>query len=176
MDQRRRLQIIYDGIDARARAIEDEHGPWPCRRGCDACCRSLGAPPDLTPAERSRVRRAYEALPPATRAEVRRRLEALAPDSEGRYVCPLLGEDAGACLIYADRPGFCRSYGFYVSRASNYWCSIIDQQLGERRDEIVWGNQAALDDALVRLSGPRVRLDHALLRDAPEDRADDESP
>lgn len=159
-----RLQVIYDGIEARARAIEHEHGPWPCRRGCDACCRSLGALPDVTPAELDRIHLAYEALPAPARAEIRRRLEALAPGPDGRYVCPLLDQDAGACRIYADRPGFCRSYGFYVSRASNYWCSIIDQQLQGRAHEIVWGNQAALDDALVRLSGPRVRLHEALLR------------
>src|SRR5688572_16864592 len=38
---RNRLLAIYEDVDKRTRATSGEHGWWPCRRGCDSCCKRL---------------------------------------------------------------------------------------------------------------------------------------
>ncbi|MBW4469884.1 MAG: hypothetical protein KME45_05710 [Stenomitos rutilans HA7619-LM2] len=45
------LQRLDAQIEARAQAIRADRDWWPCRRGCDACCRRLAYPPELSAAE-----------------------------------------------------------------------------------------------------------------------------
>src|SRR5262249_10276765 len=130
---RRALRVLYDEIDQRAHAIAREQSPWPCQRGCDACCRRLAEPPSLTRAEWAELWSGFLQLDPATRAEVRRRVaEVAATAAPSQLVtCPMLDRDAGACRVYAHRPAACRTYGFYVTRTDGNWCDQIERMLAE---------------------------------------------
>lgn len=154
MSVRRRLLAIYDGIAARSSTTTDAHPAWPCRRGCDACCRSLADVPRMTRAEWELLREGLDALPAAVRAEVDARIAALAHATRP-IVCPMLDEKEGACLVYAHRPAMCRTYGFYVRRQDGIHCAIVERQAP---DDVVWGNQESVDDALAGLSGAEVSL------------------
>lgn len=116
--------------DARAR----HPGVIPCRTGCTACC---NGPFDISIADVALLTDAVAALPEPVRAGVLdrsrahlRQMLAIEPTwaapwdiraiGEGRFdrisdaladlPCPLLDE-AGACLIYHDRPMICRLMG-----------------------------------------------------------------
>ena len=141
------LRVMYDDVQTRAEAIEASHGPWPCRAGCDACCRSLGALPALTDVEADVLFAAIDALPPDVRALVHRRIEALGPSPCRPIVCPLLDESTGRCRVYEARPLACRTYGYYAGRDGDYWCERVTAHLGDRRDTLIAGNQIALDRA-----------------------------
>lgn len=155
---RRSLAVIYDDIAARAGAIASAHGAWPCRRGCDDCCRALAAPPTATRAEWERLWPAFLALPPEQRAEIRARVSALAQaPREQPSVCPLLDRHTGACLVYADRPAACRTYGFYAARDGGRWCHRIET-IATTDPTLVWGNHAAVDRDLETLSGAPIDL------------------
>jgi len=61
----------------------------------------------------------------------------------------LLDRTAGACQVYAHRPVACRSYGFYVQRELGLFCKDIESQVADGSlDEVVWGNQDAVDRQL----------------------------
>jgi Fe-S-cluster containining protein len=153
--ERETLHVLYEAIEARARRASDGRD-WPCRRGCDGCCRRLGEIPALTVAEWDELWRGHLALPPAIRADIRSKVERL---GAAPVVCPFLDEAQGACRVYAHRPAACRSYGFYRGRAHDAFCAIVEAALPALEaagDPIVWGNQDALDDDLARRFGPRV--------------------
>ncbi|MFY0578486.1 hypothetical protein ACN28S_33065 [Cystobacter fuscus] len=38
-EQRATLEDVYRRVDARASSISEGHDWWPCRKGCDHCCR-----------------------------------------------------------------------------------------------------------------------------------------
>ncbi|MDB4940990.1 MAG: hypothetical protein JWP97_524 [Labilithrix sp.] len=104
------------------------------------------------------------ALPGETRAVVAERIASLAAaERDGslpRHItCPLLDEAEGACLVYASRPGACRTYGFYVERGIGLHCDQITAAVEAHEDEAVtWGNQEGVDEALARMrpsDGPR---------------------
>jgi len=137
------LKILDGEADQRAADAVAMHPDWPCRRGCDHCCRHLHAEPALTEAEWQRI----EAV--VGTEQVRQRLVDFAGPP---YACPFL--DDGACSIYDVRPVACRTYGFYVERGTGLYCAQIEQ-----RDfaGVVWGNQVAVDRALDTL-GPRIPL------------------
>ena len=61
--------------------------------------------------------------------------------------CPLLDTDSGTCLVYEARPVACRAYGFYAERQYVLGCSRIEW-IAEQAPDVVWGNQAALEDRL----------------------------
>jgi Fe-S-cluster containining protein len=151
---RRTLDILCAEIDSRSREIIREHGNWPCRRGCDECCRRLAAVPALCESEWRAVRSAYLSLPRDTREMIRRRIGEL----EGRdapLTCPFLDGAAGTCLIYAARPIACRTYGFYVERDRGLYCGRILTMVDHGECEtVVWGNQAAVDARLASGCGP----------------------
>jgi Fe-S-cluster containining protein len=132
------LRVLHDDIAYRVAAIS-EHG-WPCRKGCDGCCRSLSRQPVLSEAE-------WLLLAPRLTAQMRQRIVEFA-DSK---VCPLL-ED-GTCSVYDVRPVACRTYGFYVDREGGLYCSVIDG-LGK---DVVWGNGEAVERRLDAM-GPRRSL------------------
>ncbi len=156
---RRALRVLHDELDARVSAIVEAVPSWPCRRGCDHCCRKLAEAPRLTAAEWALLREGIQALDAEVRGEVKARLDELpardpaAPPWRG--TCPLLDRERGACLVYAHRPIACRAYGFYATRDGGLWCETIEARVGAGdADGIVLGNHDALDRALEATVGP----------------------
>ena len=150
----RQLDVIYTDIAQRVRAMTDARPLWPCRKGCDGCCRRLAQPPEMTAAEWDVVRQGFLHLSPATQHEVAQRIRALADWTDGSVTCPFLDDTHGTCLIYAYRPAACRMYGFYVSRMDHWWCADI-QALYEAGvcDGVVLGNYGAIERALHQQCG-----------------------
>jgi len=149
------LRVLDERIEERVRHTLESHPSWPCRHGCDECCRSLTNPPLLTKPEWDRVAAALTKLDAETRRQIDSRL--LAPWSR---ICPLL--DNGSCLVYEDRPISCRSYGFYADREAGLYCSRIEQrvQSGDL-DNVVWGNQEAVEHSLDQLGARRTLMEWA---------------
>lgn len=99
----------------------------------------------------------------------RRRLAALRDHRGGHLVCPLLDQAEGACLVYAHRPGACRTYGCYVERGDVLGCSRVLEAAREsgEEDAIVWGNEDGVRYALATLSGEPLPLTEWLALDPP---------
>lgn len=110
-------------------------------------------------AEWELLREGLDLLGPEARAEVDARIAELSRAEQagtlpGHVVCPMLDRQAGACRVYAHRPGACRTYGFYVERGVGLHCDMITEAVAARPPEaepIVWGNQEGVDAALARL-------------------------
>ena len=159
---RTRLLAIYDDVERRARVTSDTHPWWPCRRGCDTCCRRLADVPQLVRAEWELLEEGLAALAPEVRAVIVARITALDTPERPRHVtCPMLDEQEGACLVYAHRPGACRTYGFYVERELGLHCSLVTDAVAQHEahdaekevsEPVVWGNQSGVDYALARLA------------------------
>jgi Fe-S-cluster containining protein len=147
---------LNDEIGARAAAIAAGAPPWPCRKGCDLCCRRLAAVPRLTAPEWELLREGIARLAPAARAEVAARIRNL--DAAPPVVCPLLDPAAGVCLVYDHRPVACRTYGFYVERDGGLYCRDILARVERGECEnVVWGSAAAVERRLDEF-GPRYDL------------------
>jgi len=131
-------------VEARSRRISTAHGDWPCRKGCDDCCRRLASAPRVSAVEWGLIAAAIDALPIDTAATVRQRIRESASTTRP-VTCPLLDRNTGACLIYDARPIACRAYGFYAERDLVLGCERIAALAAEHPD-IVWGNHAALED------------------------------
>lgn len=157
--QRKTLEDLYRRIDERVSPITRTHAWWPCRRGCDHCCRHLAAPLPVTRLEWAYLWEGFQALSPEARAEVRARVAEL-KGTQRPYTCPFLDRESGGCRVYAHRPMACRTYGFYVSRGgTGNWCHFILELLEQHGDgDILWGNQDAMEDTLARLSGDTLSL------------------
>jgi Fe-S-cluster containining protein len=142
------LARLHREIDARTREIAATHGGWPCRAGCDGCCRRLKELPRLTRADWKFLEEGLERLAESTRAGIEQRI-AEAREGEERRICPFLDRDAGRCLVYEYRPVACRTYGFYVERDRGLYCGIIEARVdaGEM-DGVVWGNAMSVEHAL----------------------------
>jgi Fe-S-cluster containining protein len=166
--QRQALEDLYRRIDARVSSITGSHTWWPCRKGCDHCCRHLAAPLPLTRLEWTYLWEGFQALPPEAQAEVRSHVAALEGSSRP-YTCPFLDRESGGCRVYAHRPMACRTYGFYLSQGSGNWCHFIRGLLDQHGAEgdIVWGNQDSLEDTLARLSGATLSLSEWFAAGAP---------
>ncbi|HEY9895535.1 MAG TPA: YkgJ family cysteine cluster protein [Candidatus Sericytochromatia bacterium] len=153
------LQHLEAQIEARVQAIRADRDWWPCRRGCDACCRHLAHPPELSAAEWTRVDAAVASLPTPIQAVVEQKIEALLRQSVEQtlsvaVVCPYLDEQAGACRIYDARPIACRTYGFFVARDHDQYCGQIETEVNDRGDAaIVWGHAESMRHDVERLSG-----------------------
>ena len=160
------LRVLHDAIDSRVAAIMAEHTDWPCRKGCDACCRNLSAVPELTKPELDLLTEGLQQLPDSTRSKVYERLQHLTP--ERPVVCPFLNREAGDCLVYEYRPTACRTYGFYVERGEGLYCQTIH---AADHQNVVWGNQETIDSQLDTF-GERTSI-RALIRPALPIRADD---
>ncbi len=156
------LQALDHQIQAKMQTLTTTHDWWPCRRGCDACCRQIAQPPALSSLEWERLDAAVAALPTAIQTAINQRLQALLSQIEAgtqnaSVVCPYLDPTAAACHIYAARPIACRTYGFFVSRHDNEFCQLIAAAVADHHEaEIVWGNGAAIAHELQRLSGPAI--------------------
>jgi Fe-S-cluster containining protein len=157
-EQRQALEEISRRLDARAAAATEGRAWWPCRKGCDHCCRHLADPLPVTRLEWAVLWEGFLRLPAEAQAEIRARVAELQRSGAGRpYTCPFLDREAGACRVYSHRPMACRSYGFAVSRGQGLWCHFILEQLKEHGEgDIVWSNQDALEETLARLAGPPV--------------------
>lgn len=162
---RPRLLAIYGDIERRTEATTAEHAWWPCRRGCDSCCRRLADVPRMVEAEWLLLEEGLRALPASIREHVHDRIEALAVAERDKQLprhitCPMLDEEAGACRVYEQRPAACRTYGFYVERGLGLHCEQITvavEDAATREEHVVWGNQEGVDAALSRLRVRDVR-------------------
>jgi Fe-S-cluster containining protein len=148
------LHQIENAVDCRTQGIA-AHPDWPCRKGCDDCCRNLASVPLVTQPEWTRIAATLDALPPQTAEAARNRIRASA-NTARPVVCPLLDTATGSCLIYDARPIACRAYGFYAERESVLGCHRIASLAQQSRD-IIWGNHAALEQRLHSL-GPAAPL------------------
>jgi uncharacterized protein len=137
---RRRLELLESEISARCAETAAARGHWPCRAGCDDCCRSLAAVPELTSTEWERLRDALDGLDGEARSEVMRSIaDRRARGAERPIQCPLLDPRAGTCRVYDARPVACRTYGFYAERDGVLGCSRIES-ISTERDAVIWGN------------------------------------
>jgi Fe-S-cluster containining protein len=149
------LHQIHDAVHARAQEIAAARPDWPCRKGCDDCCRSLASVPLVSRPEWQRMSAALDALPAPAAESARHRIAASASASRP-VVCPLLDTATGACLIYDARPVACRAYGFYAERESVLGCRRIES-IATQSPDVIWGNHAALEERL-RSLGPAAPL------------------
>lgn len=149
-DMQPELLQIQNAVEQRVTATLEVVPGWPCRKGCDQCCRSLAAQPRITAAEWELMRSAVLALP-------REKLTRVRTLTDHRpIVCPLLDEQTGACAIYEVRPVACRTFGFYRERDRGLYCRIIEEQVNSGGlDDVVWGNQESVEAALTRLGESR---------------------
>lgn len=160
------LRVLRDDVDERVRSIVESAGGWPCRKGCDHCCRHLAELPQATGEEWALIFAEVDRLPSSVRESVEARLEVALQVKARPYVCPFLDQTSGACLVYSQRPIACRTYGFYVERGQGLYCSDIEARAaGGEFDEVVWGNAEAID-ARVRQQGELLDLRSALARRA----------
>lgn len=139
-----RLYQIQEAVRQRAGEIVSAHASWPCRKGCDDCCRHLASAPRVTHEEWQSIAAALDALSDGNAELVRRRIEESAAASRP-VVCPLLDTDSGTCLVYEARPVACRAYGFYAERQYVLGCWRIES-MGREFPDVVWGNHATLED------------------------------
>ena len=138
------LRILDAQIDARVQQTLEQHPDWPCRRGCDGCCRSLTHPPVLTKPEWERVHAALRSLSAEVRAAAEERIR-----SRWSRACPLLDSQSGACLVYEQRPVACRTYGFYADREAGLYCRQIEARVESGQfDDVMWGNQESVNSTL----------------------------
>jgi Fe-S-cluster containining protein len=156
------LQQLDAQIEARVQAIRAEHDWFPCRRGCDHCCRHLAHPPELSAIEWARVDAALAQLPAPIQGEIEQNIQALllqltANHKHSSIVCPYLNQTEGTCFIYGDRPLACRTYGFFIARDHDQYCQQIAAEVAARpQAAIVWGNAEAMDWATEQISGPPI--------------------
>jgi uncharacterized protein len=144
-----RLHQIHCEVRQRSEEILSGHEHWPCRKGCDECCRHLASEPTVTEEEWRLIVAAIGALPADTAESVRQRIRGSALLSRP-VVCPLLDSNSGTCLVYEARPIACRAYGFYAERREVLGCSRIES-IAEQTPDVVWGNHAALEERVRRL-------------------------
>ena len=141
-----RLYQIQEAVRLRTEEITSKHATWPCRKGCADCCRQLASVPQVTQKEWQLVTTALDTLPGHTAELVLRRIRDSATASRP-VICPLLDSDSGTCLVYEARPVACRAYGFYAERQYVLGCSRVES-MGQESPNVVWGNQAALEEQL----------------------------
>jgi len=143
------LRILDEEAARVAGRALARHPEWPCRRGCDECCRRLARPLELTGAEWARVEEGLAGLSAEARGRVLERARRLAGPP---FACPFLEE--GACLIYDHRPIACRTYGFYADREAGLYCGqILARVESGEYAEVIWGNQSAVEARLDEAGG-----------------------
>ena len=140
---------LHADIDQRVKAIREDHPNWLCRSGCEGCCHRLAEVPQLTTAEWTLLREGLSQLPAALQLSIRQNVEALAEQQTRPIVCPMLNQGTGTCRVYKYRPIACRTYGFYVQRNKGLYCKDIKAQVASGSlDNVIWGNQDAIDQRL----------------------------
>ncbi|HJZ99969.1 MAG TPA: YkgJ family cysteine cluster protein [Candidatus Solibacter sp.] len=149
---------IQEAVHGRCNQITAAHGDWPCRKGCDDCCRRLASAPRVSAVEWQRIATAIDALPANIAAIVRERIRESASATRP-VTCPLLDRESGACLIYDARPIACCAYGFYAERELVLGCERIGAVAAEDT-AIIWGNHTALEDHLRELGETAPLAEH----------------
>ncbi|MDT4330822.1 YkgJ family cysteine cluster protein [Methylomonas sp. MS20] len=88
-------------------------------------------------------------LPKDLQHSIRDRIIAMAKQVDRPIVCPMLDQSTGTCRVYRYRPTACRTYGFYVQRDKGLYCKDIEADVDSGAlDNVVWGNQDAIDQQL----------------------------
>jgi Fe-S-cluster containining protein len=150
------LARLNNDIDARVQTIRDAHPDWLCGKGCDGCCRQLAEVPQLTAAEWGLLREGLGALTRQQLQDIHLKITALITRPSRPVTCPLLDHTTGACLVYAQRPVACRTYGFFAQRDKGLYCRNIESRVAEGAlDDVVWGNHDAIDRRLNGLGESR---------------------
>jgi Fe-S-cluster containining protein len=140
---------LHDDIDVRVQAIRGSRPDWLCGKGCDSCCRNLAEVPQLSEAEWILLRKGLVTLPQEHLRKVSQNLSILGSQPSRPIVCPLLDQPTGACMVYAQRPVACRTYGFYVQRELGLYCHNIESRVADGTlADVVWGNHDAIDHRL----------------------------
>jgi uncharacterized protein len=152
------LQALYTDIEARTSGICSSQIDWPCRKGCDHCCRHLADVPCATKEEWQQAWISLKSLAPEAQKDIAARIAQLAVSSGKPIVCPFLEQESGSCTIYEARPTACRIYGFYVERDQGLYCYKIQSRLEEGSyQQVVWGNAESIDARLQQI-GPQIDL------------------
>lgn len=155
----RRLALIDQSVADRCASTAEDRPDWPCRAGCDDCCRSLAELPELTEPEWARLRDAILAQGAEARERIAQAIARRRSAGATRPItCPLLDEEAGLCRVYEARPIACRTYGFFADREGVLGCHRI-AALAERDDGIVWGNHDGVMHAQSELGARRSLLE-----------------
>jgi len=116
------LAQLHADIETRVKANRDSHSDWLSRQGCDGCCRRLAEVSKITAEEWDLLQEGLAALPLERLREISQEIAALAGQVSRPIVCPMLDRADGACLVYAQRPVACRTFGFYVQRDQGLYC------------------------------------------------------
>lgn len=140
------LVSIRQAVQARVESMIQARGDWPCRKGCDDCCRRLASIPLVSRREWNEICSALDELPPDAANTARARIRDSAAASRP-FTCPLLDRDSGACIVYSARPVECRTYGFYVERDRVLGCERIEAVAAEA-PEVIWGNHETVGSDL----------------------------
>jgi Fe-S-cluster containining protein len=155
------LRILQDSIDARADSCQQAKPDWPCRKGCDHCCRHLAGLPEASLSEWDTVTAAIREIPAEVRLEIAERILVLEQQferTERPYVCPFLDSQTGSCRVYLARPLACRTYGFFVRQGEGLYCSDIEQGVEDGvYDAVTWGNISWVE-AEEKALGPKMDL------------------
>src|SRR4051794_23889278 len=154
------LVSIRQAVATRVEEMIGTRGDWPCRKGCDDCCRRLASIPIVSQTEWESIREAINQLPSEAATAARLRIQESATGSRP-FTCPLLDRHSGSCMVYAARPVECRTYGFYLEQDRVLGCARIDSMAAEPSD-VVWGNHESVH-AKLRALGPAAPL-HEWLR------------
>ena len=143
------LSQLHIDIDTRVQTIRGIRPDWPCGKGCDSCCRRLAEVPQLNEAEWILLQEGLVALPRECLRTVSRDMAVLSGQLSRPIVCPLLDQSTGACMVYAQRPVACRTYGFYVQRELGLYCQDIESRVADGDlAHVVWGNHDAIEHRL----------------------------
>ena len=112
--------------------------------------------PQLTETEWVLLCEGLALLPAEHLRQIGRDMAALAGRQARPVVCPLLDQTTGACLVYAQRPVACRTYGFYAQRGLGLYCHDIEARVAEGAwADVVWGNHDAIDRRVAGLGEVR---------------------
>ena len=150
------LNHLHSDIYDRVRSISEDNIDWPCRVGCDNCCRRLAEIPQLTMAEWNLLREGLHLLAPEQLHEIIKDVAELSSQLSRPIICPMLDQSLGSCRVYAHRPVACRTYGFYVQRDKGLYCKDIQTRVADGAwSGVVWGNQDAIDRRLNGLGDAR---------------------
>jgi len=150
------LTRLHADIESRVRATLEAHPGWRCGKGCGGCCRALADVPQLTAAEWGLLREGLAVLAPEQLGDIQCAISALAGQQARPLVCPLLDQQSSTCLVYAQRPTACRTYGFYVQRELGLYCHDLETLVASGSlADVVWGNQDAIDHRLAGLGETR---------------------
>ncbi len=109
----------------------------------------FGCNTQLTVAEWALLQEGLLLLHQINLESIHKSIAPLKEQSARHIVCPMLNQETGTCRVYPYRPTACRTYGFYVQRDKGLYCKEIETQVNSGRlDNVLWGNQDAIEELL----------------------------